>query len=459
MRPESTFVMLALCFGLLFLLFTPPAQAPDETEHFFRAYQVSTGVWIPIRDNNLVGGPLPKDLAVISKMVPRGIKGRQQHPADVLKMIQATRSIAQSEPTMFIRFPNMALNFPLLYLPQALGITIGKAFNVSPVALNYLARLTNLLIWIVVVFFAIKTIPISKWLMLMVALTPMSLFLATSTSADTLTYGLCFFFIATVMNLAFGQASLSKQSLIWLLTLCVLVALSKMVYIVLVLLILLISASKFKTYKRYLAYTLSCFGLAIAAALLWSGVVLDLYLPANPDELPDPRAQVNFVLSEPLRYLSIFFSTVADRFGIIARQLIGVLGWLDTPLPQWLYLLSYVAIGFVSLFDQTPDIRLRFWPKFVILVVVIVGVFLVFTGLYVKWTSVGSTAITGVQGRMFTPLFFLFWLLFYRLSVSEERTSHQYLSLSVIIYCAIALSYVSWLLLNRYYILLVSLTG
>ena len=452
LRPDFAFVILASCFGLLFLLSTPPAQAPDDPEHFYRAYQVYKGDWIAIRNNNLVGGPLPKELAVISEMVRRGISGRQQYPADVLKMIQGTDFSTQPE-EMFFNFPNMALNFPFLYLPQALGIAIGKWFDASPIALNYLARLTNLLVWIVVVAFAIRTIPMAKWLMLIVALTPMSLFLATSNSADTLTYGICFLFIATVMNLAFSHTALTKQSLLLLIVLCVLVALSKLVYIALIMLVLLIPRSKFDSNLRYLAFTALCFVLAAGVAFLWSRAVLNLYLPANPDEMPDPTAQIDFILSRPGRYLVILVYTVLNRLGVIAREVIGVFGWLDTFLPAWFYVVSYVAIGLVSLVDQTPDIRLRPYSKFVILVTISIGTILVFTGLYIKWTSVGSIIITGIQGRMFIPLFFLLWLLLYGIGVFDKRTWRHNLSLSVMLYCTATLGYASWLLLNRYYVL------
>ena len=444
--------MLAACFGLLFVVFTPPGQSADDAEHFFRAYQVATGGWVASRENNLVGGPLPEDLAVIAKLIPRGINGRRQNPADILKIVHFDRSPAQSGQTMFIGFPNMAKNIPLLYLPQALGITFGKALDASPIALNYLARFGNLLVWIAVVFTAIKTIPMAKWLLLAVALTPMSLFLATSMSADTMTYGLCFLFIALVMKLAFGRPAVTMQSLLLLLTLCALVALSKVVYVVLIFLVLLIPRSKFTSNRRYLAFMGLCFGLGIGMALSWSAVVINLHVPANPGQTADPSAQIAFILSEPLRYLAIFASAVFNGFSELARQLIGVLGWLDTRLPSWFYLASYAAIGLISLFDQTAEVELNVLSKLIILAVFSAGTLLVFTGLYINWTPVGGTVILGVQGRYFIPLSLLFWLSFYRLTGFDKRIPRRCVGLFVVVFYSAMLSYVSWLLLHRYYV-------
>jgi len=404
-------------------------------------------------ENNLIGGHLPEDLSVISKLVPRGIHGRQQLPADVLRYIHTDRSSEGSGKTMFFQFPNMALNTPIPYLPQVLGITIGKAFDASPIALGYLARLANLVAWISIVFVAIKTIPMSKWLMLVVALMPISLFLATSTSADALTYALCFLFIAVVMNLAFGASPLTGQSLLALSALCVLVTVSKIIYIPLILLVLLLPRSKFRSKQRHLAYMALCFGLVFTVTLLWMVAIRDLHLPVNPGQTADPSGQVSFIIADPFRFLSIVASTIVNHFFYLAWQLIGVLGWLDTHLPKWFYLVSYATIGLVSLSDWTPNIKLSHWSKLIILAVVAFGTLMVFTGIYIRWTPVGGALVTGMQGRYFIPLSLLFWLLFYRLKEFDEQKSERYLSLPIVVFCTGTLGYVSWLLLNRYYII------
>lgn len=433
------------------MLFTPPGQAPDDPEHFFRAYHIATGHWSAVRRDDRVGGELPQDLAVIHRAVARGIFGRQQRPEDIVRAIHFDRQPAQAAVTMFIEFPNMALNFPVLYLPQALGISIGRAFDASPITLHYLGRLANLLVWIAVVFCAIKILPMTKWLMLLVALTPISLFLAASVSADALTYGLSFLFIAAVLNLAYGTEELTFRSRLLLLLLSTLVALSKFVYIALIPLVLLVPRTKFRSIQSCILFMTLCIGSALIASLIWSNLMLDLYVPASPEQAPNPKAQINFILSQPLDYLSILFFSVVDRSDFIARQLIGKLGWLDTPLPTWIYVLSYIVLAATTVVDQTQGIRLNFYSKLLIVVVIVLGTVLIFTGLYIKWTSVEGNMIMGVQGRYFIPLFFLFWLLFYRLKITEGRTWARYPGLLALIYTPMVLLYTSSLLLNRYY--------
>ncbi len=54
-------------FGLTMLLITPPLQVPDETTHFYRAYQISLGQWAGVRHEGNVGGHLPHGM-------PRGLE-------------------------------------------------------------------------------------------------------------------------------------------------------------------------------------------------------------------------------------------------------------------------------------------------------------------------------------------------------------------------------------------------
>lgn len=83
------------------------------------------------------------------------------------------------------------------------------------------------------------------------------------------------------------------------------------------------------------------------------------------------------------------------------HQLIGVLGWLDAPLPH-----SYVNISIVALtiafILSISTINIIDW--FLISVSASISCLLVFVALYADWSPVHSAIIVGVQGRYFTPI-------------------------------------------------------
>jgi hypothetical protein len=60
--PVRFFVITAACFGLLFIIATPPFQTPDEPAHFFRAYQVSQFNLILDKKGTTYGGTFPGQL-------------------------------------------------------------------------------------------------------------------------------------------------------------------------------------------------------------------------------------------------------------------------------------------------------------------------------------------------------------------------------------------------------------
>ncbi|HUM48352.1 MAG TPA: DUF2142 domain-containing protein, partial [Chitinophagales bacterium] len=65
--PQYVFLTLALSLGAIFIAVTPPFQAPDEPEHFYRAYKISEGYLIGQQQDNRAGGYLPQSLVDISK--------------------------------------------------------------------------------------------------------------------------------------------------------------------------------------------------------------------------------------------------------------------------------------------------------------------------------------------------------------------------------------------------------
>ncbi|MDR3291632.1 MAG: DUF2142 domain-containing protein [Methanobrevibacter sp.] len=90
----------------------------------------------------------------------------------------------------------MSFNYmPLPYLGVAFVIKIGELLNSSLLALMYFGRLINLLIYTIIVYFSIKILPTGKYVFLLLALMPMSLYVASSISADSLNLALSFFII------------------------------------------------------------------------------------------------------------------------------------------------------------------------------------------------------------------------------------------------------------------------
>src|SRR4051812_45562025 len=69
-QPDLVFAVLAGVFGLAILLVNAPFQAPDESDHYYRAYQVSEGGWVATRINESAGGHLPEPVHDVTDVGP-----------------------------------------------------------------------------------------------------------------------------------------------------------------------------------------------------------------------------------------------------------------------------------------------------------------------------------------------------------------------------------------------------
>ncbi len=92
-----------------------------------------------------------------------------------------------------------------------MGILVGRLLRLPPIAIFYLGRLFNLAVWLGLVFLAIRSTPIFPWVLLALALLPMSIFQGASNSTDSLLIALSLLWIASTMRLAFTPDLQVKQ--------------------------------------------------------------------------------------------------------------------------------------------------------------------------------------------------------------------------------------------------------
>src|ERR1043166_7308855 len=143
---------------------------------------------------------------------------------------------------------------------------------------------------------------------------------------------------------------------------------------------------------------------------LWTlagSVDVAAYRQTEPLDIPpqhfDPVWKLGYMLQEPLLFPRLLISSFVDYGVPLWRQLIGVLGWLDTPLAGWTYpvLTALLLASFVGPLgtDGATGRRIAFTCALA------VGgyCFAVFLIFFLVWTALDATQIDGVQGRYFVP--------------------------------------------------------
>ncbi|NJO92119.1 MAG: DUF2142 domain-containing protein [Chloroflexia bacterium] len=78
--PHAFFSFTAGFYGLLMILVTPPFQVADEFNHFYRSYQISTGQFLPLSENNRLIAEVPKSFCNFQALSPDypGIRNQKQ---------------------------------------------------------------------------------------------------------------------------------------------------------------------------------------------------------------------------------------------------------------------------------------------------------------------------------------------------------------------------------------------
>ncbi|HZV06537.1 MAG TPA: DUF2142 domain-containing protein [Gemmataceae bacterium] len=402
LQPQWVFVVLSVVFGCAYLLVTPPCQVPDETYHFDRAFELSEGRIIPVKQGNLTGDYLPRDVEHLRQVFGHLDKHPEQKTS--VAEIRSAAVLAIDEDRVFTNFPNTAVYPPLAYLPQALGIAVARLFSSSVLVCFYAGRLGNLLAATALFFLAIRVAPIGKWAFVALALTPMALFESASLSSDALTNAFAFLLVGSLLRYACGPVErLGGKDVAILAVLVMALALVKQGYLLLVLAYFLIPEARLGGRKRYWRVFALLLGCELLAAGGWALIVRDVYSPVVPGKI-NPAAQVRDMIEHPGGFLSaVVRSSTVDVPGTL-REYLGFLGLLDTPLSDRLLLLQGLVLVLTALmgFGQPGTVTAR--QTLVALTTVLVTYLSILTVIHITWDAVGFTDSIDVQGRYFIPL-------------------------------------------------------
>jgi uncharacterized membrane protein len=209
--------------------------------------------------------------------------------------------------------------------------------------------------------------------------------------------------------------------------------------------VLLIPAERFNGRRSKAIFCCIAVGAGVLAWLAWGRVTRDMYLHANGS---DVSVQLSLILARPWDYAAVLWHTIVKEVPAYNVSFTGVLGWLDTWLPHWVYKTYPLALVGAALLDR-GDGRAMGWPQKVLIVAMCAVVFIgIETSLYLTWTKPGASIIEGVQGRYFTPLAVPLLLVLYNRRLAVARWMP---AAAVLVYSPIVLIVTCARVYDRYY--------
>lgn len=403
MKVEHIFLMIVPFVCIFFLITMPTFKNHDEYYHWLKAYEVSEGhLMTPIKEG-IQGSMMPDSVANVcptdwTKMTYQDVKEKIKLPLEEEK-----QGILNPE--------TAALYSCVQYAPQAIGIAFARLVTDNTYLITYAGRIVNLIVAILLLYFAIKIMPFGKKILLIPAMIPIAIEGFTSLSPDAMTISMSFLYIAYILQLAFGKKEkIELKEKITLLVMSIIIALCKIVYIPLVGLMLIIPKEKFKNNKSKIIDFCLIAGMAILVNLIWLGIS-SKYL-ANFRE-GDSKIQVLLALQNPIQYMQTVLYTINLNGSNYLMSLFGAdLGWGEFVKLYAIVPYAFLAIYlFVATTDEEIKDKLKTYQLVWIVLVVLAVIALIFTSLYVQWTTIGKESIAGVQGRYFLPILPLIMLL------------------------------------------------
>ena len=442
----------ALYMGIAINFLITPNGVPDEPSHIDTAYSLSNRL-LHAGDSSKEG-IIYKRLGDV-RMSNQLVNGMENNSYYQMKQT-LFRSMPEQEREMIpVSGVNTTNAVPtLVYAPAAVGISVGRLLHCSYFLTIMLGRLVNLIVYALLCFFALRIIPVGKYMLSAIMLLPIALQEAASISYDAVINGILFLFLALLINLSYSKGVSAKQ---WMLlaVLSVMVALVKGgVYLPLLLFgILIYKQQKTKSFKRWqLGVAVGGFVVVIATFFIkYLPTVLRMLSPADGELVSVEEGTcytMGYVLTHPHRFVYAVWNTIVQvGDNNLAGLLGGRLAWLGIQ-PNW-FLLIILLIAILLLTHVEEDtILLKTRDRIVYSLSIVATVGLIMLSMYVSFTVSGAAYVQGLQGRYFLCLFPLACFLLRSPMVHVERKKTAKISMVLLMTMAFILLRVYALVLN-----------
>lgn len=408
-RPEWFFAVFALLFGGLLIAGIGTNQVSyDEYSHAKSAYKLSFGSTIETTEAamQMVGNTLPHFNNPEERELVESYEDRMNDPEVIAPDIGH-----QS------RFPRAETR---VYYPMAAGFYLGRILHTRFADMVALAKLGNLLCYIFVVFWAIKKARGYGMVVAGIGLLPNNIFIASALSYDALvTSCLLLGYVLLLNEILTPDEKIKPGNILLMLFSFVIGCLSKPVYIIMALMVLFLPRSKFHNRMMEAVFKVS---VTLVAGLMLYNIFFptpvaggDYQLVSNLAFSGDRRSvgastmgQISYILGNPLTYTKVLLS---EMFGMLLGytiRLVPYVGYAYLGTAPFVVNWILIILGFFA--ALYAPVRKKIGGVFEGLSHLMnFGVAaIVFTSMYISFTSVGNDRILGVQGRYFIPLFLPF---------------------------------------------------
>lgn len=437
---QKFYVPLALVLGLIVQGLITVNGVPDEPTHFDTAYKYSNQMLL-VPDTGTAGTIYKRECdAVQADCLANGLESNSYY-----QVVAHTFEKPENTGLVLVSAADSSgLATGLVYLPAAAGISVGRLLGASAMLTMQLARIFNLLFYVLLTWLAIRLVPFGKNVFAMVGMLPIALQQGASASYDAMVNGMIFLFLAVCLNLSESYGKSRKnvsgkkvsgkngesakylsgagrkfagifsktngKRLLAIVLAVMIVCVKGGVYVPLLGIgIWAFPWRREKAGNRKKKVLWLCLILAVCVvfvlAVIWKfRPFLEGYMTDSGQEGEDALYTIPYLLGRPLKVLYLYWNTLMESGGQLIQGLLGGrLSWLDFEI-DWILLLPFL-LGLLLLANVEGDCYHGSRKKTrAILVLCGISVLLIMASMLVGYTTQKWDSIQGIQGRYFLPL-------------------------------------------------------
>lgn len=425
-RMEIGFLVISISVGTLMSLSLPANKVSwDEEVHFAQS------LWLANYKNPLQVSPTVfQEFSAGVDTWPYNQPGTMEEQQEFDNYLDSSGDYKNGE---ILWSTDLNKNTVTGYVGQALFLKTGQILHLPFSDLFKLGRLGNLFVYCIIMYLAIKKTPVGKGIMAFLGLMPEPMMLAGVYSYDPTVTAFMYLAFAYLLwailtpdqKLGVKEYGVMLLAFFWGCRI-------KAVYAPLILMGLLIPAERFRSQKE--RKLMKCGFLLLFVLLMASFVLPVLIAPsATGDIRGDSTSEVGqmaYVLGQPFTYGRILIKNIWNTLPsyVIGEKSLGLMGHQGAFPYTWLIYVSSVAVILTG-GQSSCGKRLSGKQKLWIFLLASVTVALVWTSMYIAFTTPGNTYIDGVQGRYYMPFLFLVWLVLNPQRLTVHLKNGDYYSL------------------------------
>lgn len=409
LEPSSFFLCAVVPLSLIYFVLILPWSPPDTRAHYLAIYRYS---------NNLLGLDESLEWTARPSDADFYFSSWKKNPnMEGYIMIDSYSDDHDiSGYTSIDAFDHMKYYSIINYLPQVLGIAIGRIIHLGPVYTLYMGRLMILVFYILCSHHFIKITPVGKNIFAMIPLFPMCMMMSSSLSYDAMVIISTLGFTANILRLCLVKTDKRYliETAIWSFVIGAVKGGGFLIFLPLT--ICIVATYKKNGIKRALVPIISGLSSVILFDVLLPKSTLFQFGGADPDKL-----SFSLMYKEPIRFIGMTVEAYIVRADSLFINMGGyLLNWLEATIPCVFIMALMMIIFICSVIEPDERSLPRIYSPIMSSVIILSIIFT--PAMLLSWTQKDSIFIAGLQGRYYLPVLVLGYLIFTKYGMKDYIT-------------------------------------